>query len=1155
MDSSSAAAFPYVLGLDLGTSSLGWAVVRLGKDDAPAAIEATGVRCFEAGVEGDVEQGRDSSRAAVRRQKRLPRRQIERRARRQRKILGILQRHGLLPASSSREPVEVHSLLLKLDGELRAKFLPGGDHTSHQLLPYRLRAKALDERLELHELGRALYHLAQRRGFLSNRKTDKPDDDEDAGKVKAGIGELSEAMHASGARTLGEFFAKLNPDQEKIRRRYTHRDMYKAEFEAIWTAQAPHHPDILTSRLKRQLATALFFQRPLKSMKHLIGRCELEPTRRRAAIANPLFQRFRLLSAVNNLEVIEPTGELRKLNNDERARLISELESKGDQKFDQIRKILEFSKAKKVKGSDQILPGHEFNLERGGETKMPGDRTGSKLRAILGDQWDAYPTAKQQSILQDLLAYENPRALASRAEKVHGLSPEQANALSHVRLEQGYCRFSRKAMAKLIDIMEQGERSEEARKQAYPESFRATSALDLLPPLADAMRAVREPNLVRALERISAKRREQLLTAHLRKQGRRQSSQKPANSRRSFPVANPAICRALTELRKVVNAIIRKYGKPAKIRIELVRELKQPRKRREEISKRNRNREVDRQVAGVRIFSQRMGASNPETVDAAELYAFVAGKFGISTGRSSYEAIKNAAGAKGIQEPRPGDIEKIMLAIECGWICPYTGKSITVESLVGGNPQFDVEHIIPFAVSLDNTFINKTLCHREENARKGKRTPFEAYHGDEARWAAILGRVRRFQGSASRAKLARFQMSPEDVRTLLGEDFTERHLRDTAYASRLAADYVALLYGGRSDDERVQRVQVSPGGATADLRNEWGMNGILNDGGPKTRGDHRHHAVDAVAIALTSPKTVKDLCSAAEQAAKFGRRRFAPLPPPWPTFLDDLRAKVEAIVVSYRVDRRLAGALHEETNYSKPIKGKNGKGIESEYRHVRKPIAKMTAKEVKAIVDEKVRTLVLAKLNGREPNEVFATEGNFPCFVTRDGRTIPIKRARIRKNEPVVSAGSKHRSRYVAQGWNHHMAIVEVEGVRGNTWEWHLVSRFSTHARLRDANEGDPNPSVIKRDYGPGRRLVMWVCKRDCIEMNNPDGGRSYYVIRGISDGDLTFRLLADAREGDDFKNSGERSKFRIRSAKAFQARNPRKVMVSPLGEVCPLND
>ena len=362
---------------------------------------------------------------------------------------------------------------------------------------------------------------------------------------------------------------------------------------------------------------------------------------------------------------------------------------------------------------------------------------------------------------------------------------------------------------------------------------------------------------------------------------------------------NPVVCRGLTELRKVVNALIRQYGKPELIRVELARDLKKSRQQREDLTKQNRDNEKSRDAARKKIAERLHCDEN---------------------------AVSNL------------DILKVRLAEECNWECPYTGKSIAIEALVGKHSQFDVEHIIPFSRSLDNSFLNKTLCYHEENRGvKRNQTPYEAYAGERD---AVAGdhraseAVPRLGGPCQAAKVP----AAETGRGFRRPD-AARHPLHVAAGHRVSG----LLYGGTIDADHTRRVQVSAGRITAYLRDEWGLNAILADGDEdeKNRDDHRHHAVDAAVIALTDAETVELLSRSAEVAAERGHRLFVleEIKKPWPTFLDDLRRAIDAINISYRVNRRVTGALHEETHYSKPHQmHATRKARTVEYRHIRKPL-------------------------------------------------------------------------------------------------------------------------------------------------------------------------------------------------------------------------
>ena len=371
---------PYVLGLDLGVQSVGWAVIDPDEQDRPCKIRATGVRCFGSGVgsEREIEMGRDESGSANRRECRQHRRQLWRRARRQKALFRLLQESGLLPSGPAQTPQQRHSLLLDLDAHLMAEHGKASDRIARHVLPYRLRAEALDKALSPHALGRALYHLGQRRGFLSNRKAKK--DSEEEGVVKAGIVELYESMTQASSRTVGEYFAGLDPEEERIRGRWTARKMYLDEFEAIWSAQVPHH-EVLTDQLKSRIHRVIFRQRPLKSQKGLIGKCSLERGQRRTLMASLDAQRFRYWQKINDLEITDPYGEIHELTDQQRATLEGAFEKREEITFAGIRKLLGL---KKPRGAEN---NYFLNLEAGGEKRLIGNRTAARMSKVLGKQW------------------------------------------------------------------------------------------------------------------------------------------------------------------------------------------------------------------------------------------------------------------------------------------------------------------------------------------------------------------------------------------------------------------------------------------------------------------------------------------------------------------------------------------------------------------------------------------------------------------------------------------------------------------------------------------------------------------------------------------------------------------------------------------------
>lgn len=1157
----------YRLGLDLGANSLGWALVSLQPKTVwhnadPIGLIAAGVRMFDAGVDGSIEQGKDSSRGAERRQARQTRRQTWRRQYRKSKLFGLLQRLGHLPKTANRDPDVRDAALKLLDETLTTKWCPDGDIDAHQKMPYLLRAAALDRLLDPIELGRALYHLGQRRGYKANRKTDKADDEE-SGKVAAGISALDRARRVNPddelapprtlAQTVRDEFVQQNGrfvlrsedpasgTRGRIRKHYTSRKMYYDEFLAIRDAQLQFGSKIPMADWKR-IEKALFHQRPLKSQKHLVGRCTLEQDkrgrgRRRCTIALLDFQEFRLLQTVNHLRIVLPGQPSQPLTDEQRQVLVEHLQAHGDLLLQPLRRRSKLGPVQSVVTLLDLPKGTSFSLtpfqdagdgnddtDEDDDKKLIGNRTAAKLRPIVGDRWEQLSDSERQQLILQVLYITNPESLRKLAIRKWQLSPDAAEALSRVTLEDGFGGLSTKAIRNLLPELRNGLSYSEARRKIYPESFKAVEPLDLLPPL----------------------------------------------SQWNDDVRNPAVIRALTEVRKVINAIIREYGKPEQIHIELARDLKRSRKERQEIWKRNEEQRKLRDKAAKKILDE-LGLSNP----------------------------------------RRDQIDKWLLADECNWECPYTGKSITPRTL----EQFDVEHIYPREY-LDDSFANKTLCDHDFNRnRKKNRLPSEVLNAEEM--ADVLARVKRFHGTAAVGKLKRFE------RDEVPEDFVSRQLNDTRYNARLAADFLGTLYGGRSDADGHQRIVTPTGNLTWILRTGWGLNSILSDTDEKERRDNRHHAVDAVCVALATQKTIKLAADLAKNNFLAGVRfnkflQDLPKQTPWSDFVTTVRQSIEQIVVSHRPTRRIAGPLHAETNYSKPFVKCESPAVDTaassgkraakpkppvvQYR-VRKALDKLTEKDIlgEAIADPNVRAAVRQKYEelcalattkaDRTPAKMWSDlskTDNFPRLPAsarrlRKGEATlgsPIFKVRLVTDTKPRTVGKGPRQRQVASGKDSNYAtmiysILDKDG-KEVRWEHEIITRLDAHLRLsangggRGRKTGNEQPSSADRPperiltprtteeirdvvdppfkLKPGESLqyLFALVKNDMVELDGPEGKRTIYRLQKLSVSELQF-----CEHMRSIISNEERTPWnRISSLATLRSRRIQVVAVDPLGRV-----
>ncbi|WP_029586712.1 type II CRISPR RNA-guided endonuclease Cas9 [Bradyrhizobium sp. URHD0069] len=343
------------VGLDVGSNSAGWAAIKLDTDGKPCGLLGLGVRIFGDGI-GAGRNPKDGSSLAV--QRRVPRGMRRRRDRyldRRSDLMNALIALGLMPAD-----------------ETERKALEALD-------PYVLRAKALDAALTPHELGRALFHLGQRRGFKSNRKAGGKEKED--GVISEGIKKLNALLDEHKARTLGEFLYMRHSKGDMVRAWpeagfYPSRLHYENEFDAIRAVQDKHHA--LRAEQWHALKDIIFHQRPLKPIDP--GWCLLEDGERRAHRALPCAQEFRMLQEVANLRVA-PRGEAAlPLSKDQRDKVLRALRTQKEVKLDGLLKLL----------------------------KLPGDThvnlLGEDRKTLKGDNWKVVSRAP-------LSAFNTPEAM------------------------------------------------------------------------------------------------------------------------------------------------------------------------------------------------------------------------------------------------------------------------------------------------------------------------------------------------------------------------------------------------------------------------------------------------------------------------------------------------------------------------------------------------------------------------------------------------------------------------------------------------------------------------------------------------------------------------------------------------------------------------
>ena len=849
------------LGLDIGTNSIGWWLYAT-RDGAVTSVVDGGVRIFS--------DGRDpkskASLAVDRRAARAQRRRRDRYLRRKAALMKRMAAAGLMPAA----PTEAKTLEL--------------------LDPYALRAAGLDHPLPLTHLGRALFHLNQRRGFKSNRKTDRGDNE--SGKIKDATARLDQAMMAKGARSYGEFLHMRRataPDPKQVpsvRTRLTvarrdHADKEEAgydfypdrrhlseEFDKLWTAQARHSPDILTNTLRDEIATIIFHQRPLKTPE--VGLCLFSgqngiPERdRRIPSAHPLNQRRILMETVNNLKIAARGEPARPLTREERDHIVYALDNKAHTKSlsGMAMKLKALCKIIKLR-ADQ-----SFTLETANRDAIACDPVRASLSHPdrFGARWSTLDADAQWDVVQRIRAVQSDAEFADLVGwliTTHALDGDHAEAVANAPLPEGYGRLGLTATRKILAALEADVVPYSAAVAAcgwHHSDGRTGEVLEALPYYGEILERHVIPG-----------------------------SYDPNDDdvKRYGRITNPTVHIGLNQLRRVVNRIITVHGRPDEIVVELARDLKLSEDQKRDVQ-RDIKKNTDAAIArGAKL--DEMGVPNN------------------GANRARYRLWEELGPAIG---PR---------------CCPYTGKPISAGMIFDGS--CDVDHILPYSRTLDDGFSNRTLCLKEANRQKTNKTPWEAWGGTD-QWDTIAANLKNLPANKA------WRFAPDAMERFEGEtDFSARALKDTQYLSRIARAYLDALYDGQ---DHKSHVWVVPGRLTEMLRRHWGLNGLtaLSDSDAQTvkaknRTDHRHHAIDAAVVAATDRGLVKRIADMAQTDELNGAEQVArSVPPPWDDFRADVGAQIKRIIVSHRADHgridpaarksgkdSTSGQLHNDTAY------------------------------------------------------------------------------------------------------------------------------------------------------------------------------------------------------------------------------------------------
>ncbi len=1008
-----------VLGLDLGTNSIGWALVEVDENGSPLSIIGMGSRIIPLNSDerDQFQKGQAISKNRDRTIARTQRKGYDRKQLRKKELKTILAKYGIAP---TMELLNLPSLDL-----------------------WKLRADAVNDsqNISKEQLGRILYMLNQKRGYKSARSEanqDKKDTDYVA-DVKSRYAALKSDGH-----TIGQYFQKelsnasSSDEYFRVKDKVYPREAYIEEFDKIMEVQKEKHDflsDEVITKLKQEI---IYYQRKLKSQKGLVSICELEGFEtqitdketnqekikfvgpRVAPKTSPLFQLCKIWEVVNNisLKTKNPEGSKNKWGDRtptlaEKIEIVNHLSINENLNLIQLLRILKLKK-EQVYANKQLQKGIQGNITYASIQKIVGEseflkfeptivslpdkanlvdkKTGEVIEQlngfIISDAIEKEPFYQLWHTIYSIKDMDECRnALIKRFK----FTEDIAEKLSRLDFnKQSFGDKSNKAMRKILPYLMKGYNYYEATTLAgYNHSKSLTK---------------------QEQEDRETKDRLELL---------------PKNSLRQ-----PVVEKILNQMINVVNAIIDKYGKPTTIRVELARELKQSKDERESSDKQNGfNKKLNELVAN-RLTELGL----PSTKRYIQKYKFI---FPAKD--------KNWKEADVVNQ------------------CIYCGQSFNLTDALSGD-NFDVDHIVPKALLFDDSQTNKVLVHRKCNSDKLAQTAYDyiAKKGAKELDSYILRVDDWFaRGIISYPKMQRLKVSFEEYQERkaakketeadkkIWESFIDRQLRETAYISRKATELLSKI---------CNQVTTSEGGVTAKLRSLWGWDDVLmnlqlskykeigqtqlkewtSEHGKRKhqkeeianwtkRDDHRHHAIDALVVACTKQGFIQRIntLNASEVRNEMNREveqskidfkekntlleKYLITQKPFGT--KDVELEADKILVSFKTGKKVStisrykatgknketgvivprGALHEQFVYGK-IKVNDAKKS-----------LKFLFSNPSKIINSEIRNLVLQRLEAND-NDPKAAENSCkkdPLYLDAE-RTILIENADCFKDEYVI---------------------------------------------------------------------------------------------------------------------------------------------------------
>lgn len=889
----------YRIGLDIGIASVGWAVLENNSQDEPVRIVDLGVRIFD---RAEIPKTGESL-AGPRRAARSARRRLRRRKHRLDRIKWLLQQEGM---------IEIESFMERY-------------HTNELPDVYKLRYEALDRILTNEEFAQVLIHIAKHRGFRSTRKAETKE--KENGAVLSATGENKRRMEEKGYRTVGEMIYcdeafhtacpwnengyLLSPRNKAEDYKHTIlRAMLEDEVKTIFSRQRELGNEKAKEELEKEYIDIMLSQRSfdkgpgnqpdgsrspyaMDGFGDRVGKCTFEEGEMRGAKGTYTAELFVALQKINHIRLTDKSGSTRGLTEEERKVLIDLIFTQMDIKYSAVRKklkigldyrfnTLNYSSKKAATDEEQIKTTEntrfvkmEFYHEY---MKRVGHLTEGTTESQKAEYLDTIGT------ILTIYKSDDSRMVRLQELGIGAVEIDDLLELSPIKFQH----ISLKAMRRILPYLWDGMIYDKACEQAGY-NFKADGG-------TERHKLIKGDVLKDSLEDIT----------------------------------NPVVKRSVSQTVKVLNAVIRKYGSPQAIHIELAREMSKNYEERKKLEK---------------SMNERFGEN---------------------------EKIKQQIKELGKLNPTGLDIVKYRLWREQDGICLYSGKKIPLDQLF--QPGYDVDHILPYSITFDDSYRNKVLVTSNENHQKGNRIPFDYMGQDASRWNAYEGRVNMLvRDYKKQQKLLKKEFTDEEKK-----QFKERNLTDTKYITTVVYNMIRrnLEMAPLNNTKKKKQVMAVNGAITDYLRKRWGL-------GNKNRDTDTHHAKDAVVVACCTDGMIQKIsrnvqaremvyssgCDMYDEETgvivnrgSFSREEWdkmygVKIEKPWPYFTEELQIRmgtdpktfidthmdvckeldypeyiepyIRPIFVSRMPNHKVTGAAHADTIRSPRHFGEGGGGLEN----------------------------------------------------------------------------------------------------------------------------------------------------------------------------------------------------------------------------------